>query len=135
MKAPLPSLAIQYAYYRSTVGLIEVGATTDALLTLYFVEEPRHESISSPLLALVTQQLTEYFAGTRTTFDLPLHFQGTAFQRQVWQQLLQVPYGQTLTYQDIANALANPKAVRGSWRGEWAESNFDYCPLSPDHRQ
>lgn len=112
MKAPLPSVSIQYVYYRSTVGLIEVGATADALVTLYFVEEPRHESRSSPLLALVTQQLTEYFAGTRTTFDLPLHFQGTAFQRQVWQQLRQVPYGQTLTYQDIANALGNPKAVR-----------------------
>ena len=109
---PLPTLSLQYAYYQSPVGLIEIGTTTAALSTLYFVEEPRYASTSSPLLALVIQQLTEYFASTRTTFELPLHFQGTAFQRQVWQQLLQVPYGQTLTYQDIANALGNPKAVR-----------------------
>ena len=112
MKARLQSLPMQYAYYPSPIGLIEVGATTDALVTLYFVEEPRQESSVSSLLVTVLQQLREYFAGTRTTFDLPLHFQGTAFQQQVWQQLLTVPYGQTLAYQDIANALGNPKAVR-----------------------
>lgn len=112
MKAHLQSLPMQYAYYPSPIGLIEVGATSDALVTLYFVEEPRQQSSGSPLLTTVIQQLGEYFAGTRTMFDLPLNFQGTAFQRQVWQQLLTVPYGQTLAYQEIANALGNPKAVR-----------------------
>ena len=112
MKEPLQSLPIQYAYYPSPIGLIEVGATRAALVTLYFVEEPRQENTSSSLLATVIHQLGEYFAGARATFDLSLHFQGTAFQRQVWQQLLTVPYGQTLSYQEIANALGNPKAVR-----------------------
>lgn len=112
MKEQVQGLPMQYAYYPSPIGLIEVGATHVALVTLYFVEEPRQESTSSALLATVIHQLGEYFAGARTTFDLPLHFQGTAFQRQVWQQLLTVPYGQTLAYQEIANALGNPKAVR-----------------------
>lgn len=112
MKEQGESLPMQYAYYPSPIGLIEVGATSTALVTLYFVEQPRQESSSSALLATVVQQLGEYFAGTRATFELPLHFQGTAFQRQVWQQLLTVPYGQTLAYQEIANALGNPKAVR-----------------------
>lgn len=105
-------VALYYSYYTSPVGLIELGATPTALVTLYFVEEPRYTSSASPLLATVSQQLAEYFAGTRRTFALPLDFVGTVFQRQVWQQLLCVPYGQTLSYQEIANALGNPKAVR-----------------------
>lgn len=112
MKEGLSGLPVQFAYYPSPIGLVELGATATALCTLYFVEEPRHESTASPLLALASQQLNEYFAGTRTTFDLPLDFHGTVFQRQVWQQLLTVPYGQTVSYQDIANTLGNPKAVR-----------------------
>lgn len=112
MKERFPGLPMQYAYYPSPIGLVELGATATALCTLYFVEEPRHESTTSPMLALAIQQLNEYFAGTRTTFELPLDFQGTVFQRQVWQQLLTVPYGQTVSYQEIANTLGNPKAVR-----------------------
>lgn len=112
MKNQGEPLALQYAYYPSPIGLIEIGATADALVTLYFVEEPRQATSAVPFQATVLQQLNEYFAGSRTTFELPLHFQGTAFQRQVWQQLLTVPYGKTFAYQEIANALGNPKAVR-----------------------
>ncbi|MCE7989106.1 MAG: methylated-DNA--[protein]-cysteine S-methyltransferase [Caldilinea sp. CFX5] len=106
----MPPLA--YAYYQSPIGLIEVGVTPDALVSLYFVEMPRHPDSSSPLLTTVVEQIADYFAGTRTVFTLPLHFVGTAFQQRVWQQLLTVPYGQTIPYQAIANALGNPKAVR-----------------------
>lgn len=105
-------LPLQYAYYPSPIGLVEVGATAEALTTLYFVEEPRHASQLSPILEAVLQQLVEYFASTRRVFALPLLFQGTTFQRNVWQYLLTVPYGQVLSYQAVANALGNPKAVR-----------------------
>jgi len=101
-----------YTYYQSPVGLLEVGATAAALVSLYFVETVRQPDTSSPMLTTVVEQLVEYFAGTRTSFTLPLHFVGTAFQQRVWQQLLTVPYGQTVPYQEIANALGNPKAVR-----------------------
>jgi len=103
---------IHYAYYTSPIGLIEVGVTSDALTTLFFVEDPRHEPGDSTLLNEVLQQLDEYFAGAHSAFTVPLSFQGTDFQRRVWQQLLTVPYGQTQSYQEIANALGNPKAVR-----------------------
>ena len=58
------------------------------------------------------RQLDEYFAGRRKTFDLPLRPQGTDFQRRVWNELLQIPYGQTATYGQIAKRIGNPNAAR-----------------------
>ena len=57
-------------------------------------------------------QLTEYFAGTRQEFDLPLGATGTPFQQQVWDALTTIPYGATVTYRDIAVAIGSPRAVR-----------------------
>lgn len=104
--------AIHFAYYPSPVGLIEVGATADALTALYFVAAPRQEAAQSALLDQVLHQLDEYFTQRRQRFDVPLAFQGTAFQQRVWTALLAVPYGETTSYQAIANVLGNPKAVR-----------------------
>lgn len=67
---------------------------------------------SSAVTVAAKQQLSDYFAGILQCFDLPLSPQGTAFQRAVWQQLQQVPFGTTQSYADIANAVANPKAMR-----------------------
>lgn len=104
--------ATHFAYYESPVGLVELGATTDALTVLYFVEEPRHETATTPILQRAIAELEAYFAGSLYKFTVPLSFHGTAFQKQVWQQLLTVPYGEATSYQSIANALDNPKAVR-----------------------
>ena len=57
-------------------------------------------------------QLTEYFNGTRTGFDLPLSPRGTDFQQKVWNALLTIPYGETRSYKDIAVQIGNPKATR-----------------------
>ena len=58
-------------------------------------------------------ELTEYFSGTRTTFRLPIAFTtGTPFQNSVWNALRDIPYGETRSYEDIAAAIGNPKAVR-----------------------
>ncbi len=57
-------------------------------------------------------QLSQYLAGQRKQFDLPLAPQGTHFQKQVWQELCAIPYGQVRCYQDIARAIGNPKAAR-----------------------
>ncbi len=58
------------------------------------------------------RQLEAYFRGERKRFDLPLAPRGTPFQRQVWQALGDIPYGEVVSYQDIARAIGNPKAVR-----------------------
>jgi len=64
------------------------------------------------LLRRAQNQLEEYFAGTRRVFDLPLAAQGTPFQRQVWQALAGIPYGQTLSYAELAARVQRPRAVR-----------------------
>lgn len=73
---------------------------------------PMQENPQHPTLLKTEQQLTEYFAGTREHFDLPLDFVGTEFQKQVWAALLTIPYGQTRSYRDIATQIGRPKAVR-----------------------
>ncbi|MCB0116229.1 MAG: methylated-DNA--[protein]-cysteine S-methyltransferase [Caldilineaceae bacterium] len=101
-----------YTYYTSPIGLIEIGGTETALTSLYFVDAPRQEVTSSPVLEDAMRQLDEYFRHLRQDFDLPLDLHGTEFQRSVWRQLLTVGYGATVAYLDIANALGNPKAIR-----------------------
>jgi methylated-DNA-[protein]-cysteine S-methyltransferase len=58
------------------------------------------------------RQLSEYLKGERKGFDLPLLIKGTTFQQQVWKALLEIPYGETRSYKQIAVAIGNPKAVR-----------------------
>jgi methylated-DNA-[protein]-cysteine S-methyltransferase len=58
------------------------------------------------------EQLDDYFAGRKVAFDLPLHANGTAFQKTVWQELLQIPYGTTISYAELARRIGNPGAFR-----------------------
>lgn len=69
-------------------------------------------SPNHPLLRQAAEQLTEYFAGERQRFELPLQPEGTDFQLQVWQALAEIPYGETRSYRDIAMRIDRPKAVR-----------------------
>ncbi|APZ49300.1 hypothetical protein BW721_06190 [Jeotgalibaca sp. PTS2502] len=72
----------------------------------------RMEEKATPLLMETERQITDYFKGKLTQFNLPLDTNGTVFQEQVWQALRDIPYGQVRSYQDIAIAIGNPKAVR-----------------------
>ena len=101
--------------YDSPIGPIEIHATDTAVSKVEFAGEQagEGEEVSAhPLLKEVRRQLDAYFAGDLHCFDLPLDLEGTPFQQQVWQHLLSVGYGQTASYQDIAVAIDNPKAVR-----------------------
>jgi methylated-DNA-[protein]-cysteine S-methyltransferase len=69
--------------------------------------DPRH-----PILLETERQLGEYFAGTRTRFDLPLEPGGSEFEKKVWQALTKIPYGRTRSYLDVAKAIGSPKACR-----------------------
>lgn len=66
----------------------------------------------TPLLADAVRQLDEYFAGNRKIFDIPLYLEGSPFQLKVWEALQAIPYGEVVTYKDIADSIGNPKAVR-----------------------
>ncbi|MBX9670128.1 MAG: methylated-DNA--[protein]-cysteine S-methyltransferase [Candidatus Obscuribacterales bacterium] len=71
-----------------------------------------NEDDSNPFLQTTQAELTEYFAGKRQEFSVPLDFLGTEFQKKVWTALLTIPYGKTKTYAEIALQIGNPKAVR-----------------------
>ena len=123
-------MSLSVMNYDSPIGSIEIYATDIAVSRVEYIGEQMGESeeesggesrspaLSSqeagahPLLEEVRRQLDAYFAGDLRCFDLPLALEGTPFQRQVWQQLLSVGYGQTASYQEIAAAIDNPKAVR-----------------------
>jgi AraC family transcriptional regulator of adaptative response/methylated-DNA-[protein]-cysteine methyltransferase len=69
-----------------------------------------------PILRQTKQQLDEYFAGPRTTFDLPLNQRGSAFQLATWSALCEIPYGETRSYSDMARRVGSPGAVRAIGR-------------------
>ncbi len=73
------------------------------------IEQPE---VVPPVLQTACRQLREYFEGHRTHFDFPIDPQGTEFQKTVWQALLDIPFGQTLSYMDLAKRLGDPKAIR-----------------------
>lgn len=100
-------------YLKTEIGWVEVSGTPDAITGINFVDEkyPDADGNSAAVQAGI-QQLREYFRGERTNFDLPLEFHGTAFQQKVWRALLDVPFGETASYGDIARAIGKPKAVR-----------------------
>nr|WP_270006395.1 methylated-DNA--[protein]-cysteine S-methyltransferase [Solirubrobacter deserti] len=85
------------------------------MTALYTAEHKRHVAVQPPsddAFDAVREQLDEYFAGTRTGFDLPLAPKGTAFEQAVWQRLTQIPFGETTTYGEIARELGSvPRAV------------------------
>lgn len=86
---------------------------------------------SSPVLERTKTQLDEYFAGGRKTFDIPLRPIGTAFQKEVWRALLEIPYGETRTYKEIAGQAGNVKAVRAVAQAIGANG---ICIIVPCHR-
>jgi methylated-DNA-[protein]-cysteine S-methyltransferase len=115
-----PSLTHYRATLNSPVGVLSLVATDSALIALVWRMhghsrvpfEQAAEDAEHPVLSETTRQLHEYFAGTRRSFELPLEFRGTDFQRRVWAALLEIPYGETRTYGQIAAQLGNPAAVR-----------------------
>ena len=104
----------------SPVGLLKLVAHDQALVAVLWENESPNrvrvatliEDQNHPVLLNTQQQLTEYFNQTRTIFDLALDFQGTDFQKKVWQALLTIPFGETRSYKQIAEQIGNVKAVR-----------------------
>ena len=100
-------------YYHSPLGWIEIQATHDALTTLVFCDERKDDVHSgSAILVECVRQLDAYFAGRLKNFDLPVRFEGTEFQKKVWNVLMDIPFGKTVSYGDVAKMLHHPKAMR-----------------------
>lgn len=101
-------------YHPTPVGLLRLCADDGGLCGIYFVrsEGESPAGTDSDLLRRAALELDEYFAGQRRVFDLPLSLHGTPFQRRVWEALLQIPYGQTRSYGQVAAMAGNAMASR-----------------------
>ncbi len=93
-------------------GNLLIQATTQGITQVDFIEVDQAELRPSELTTRCKKQLQQYFEGKRTSFDLPLDQQGTTFQKSVWHELTKIPFGQAVSYRDIADLLNNRKAVR-----------------------
>lgn len=90
-------------YYLSSIGVLELHTTDSYLTQLVFCAEMGVSSLYIPeVMRTCITQLDEYFGGIRRSFDLPLYIKGTIFQESVWRELLMIPYGQTISYKQLA---------------------------------
>jgi len=99
-------------YYKSPIGILEIELKNNVILGLKVVESCSNISERTGYFEEVAKQLDEYFAGERTKFELSISPKGTDFQKKVWAELLKIPYGETKSYQEIAEAIGNTNAQR-----------------------
>jgi methylated-DNA-[protein]-cysteine S-methyltransferase len=110
---------MNYCYLDTPIGPLLIAGDAEAVRRIYFPKRGKAhrpergwtESSTGPVHE-AARQLREYFEGRRTGFDLPLDPEGTPFQRTVWRHLQGIPYGQTISYGELARRAGNPKASR-----------------------
>ena len=118
---------INIQYYKTSVGELLLGSFEDKLCLLDYRYRKMRNAVdkriqtaakanyverSNEVTETAKQQIDEYLAGNRTTFDIPLIMFGTDFQKRVWKALIEVPYGATSSYLQLAKSINNEKAVR-----------------------
>ena len=102
------------AIISSPLGNLLIVENENQITGLAFTEDESAPLPDNELLSLTKYQLDEYFAGQRQEFMLALKPNGTDFQQKVWQELLLIPYGTTVSYQEVANRLGDPKCIRAA---------------------
>ncbi|MBE0424096.1 MAG: methylated-DNA--[protein]-cysteine S-methyltransferase, partial [Lutibacter sp.] len=100
-------------YYKTPIGTAKIVGNENGISAVTVIDEALETSAEIPEILLdCVQQLDEYFNGTRREFNLKLNLQGTEFQKRVWTELLNVPYGKTRTYLEQSKQLGDAKAIR-----------------------
>jgi methylated-DNA-[protein]-cysteine S-methyltransferase len=109
---------MNYCYLETPIGILLI-AGDEAIREIHFPKNGRAirpdgdwTESSRGVVGDAARQLKEYFAGKRVDFDLPLAPEGTSFQRAVWQRLREIPYGETISYGELAKRVGNPNASR-----------------------
>lgn len=125
-------------YIQSPLGELEISATQDYLTSILFVDaqkKPSPRNVETDFVPEIinqyTQQISEYFAGTRQEFDLKIQHVGTDFQKLVWEKLETIPFGKTISYSELSRRIGNEKAIRavGTTNG-----NNKFNIIVPCHR-
>jgi methylated-DNA-[protein]-cysteine S-methyltransferase len=109
---------LYYTYYESPVGLLKIAATELHIAEISFIDKKEQIIYGEPGVSDVmhqcTEELIEFFNGGRRSFTVPIHQDGTDFQTRVWNQLIAIPYGRTISYMDLSKCLGDPKAIRAA---------------------
>ena len=128
---------IQYMM-RSKIGTIYLVASDLGLRSLSFKEQPiptlqsfNDSSMKERIISSALQELEEYFLGKRRVFNLSIDIKGTDFQKNVWKELQKIPYGKTVSYEDVAINIQNQKATRAVGT---ANAKNPLCIIIPCHR-
>jgi len=110
------------SYCDSPLGELEITANENAITAVLFVgswkqkeyqpERKPESPEKSELISQCIKELREYFDGKRQTFEVPFEHNGTAFQLKVWEKLFEIPFGQTISYQELSRRIGNEKAIR-----------------------
>ena len=123
-------------FYQTKIGEIGIGEENGAIVRVTFGREmgglpADFVMVETPLTKLTAVEIREYLEGKRRTFDVPLEMKGTEFQKKVWKALLDIPYGKTATYGQIAAAAGSPQGGRAVGR---ANHDNPIAILVPCHR-
>ena len=108
-------------YYDSPVGPLKISASGGYICEVLFwkngntdlLEQSANQEAPAVLQQCISQ-LTEYFSGSRRTFELPIQQEGTEFQKRVWNELLLIPFGKTISYLELSKRLGDVKAIRAA---------------------
>lgn len=99
-------------YYQTKIGRIKIAQEGDAIVEINVTDSEKESERETPLIKKTIKELKEYLEGKRKIFDIPIDTQGTEFQEKVWNALLEIPYGETKSYEDIAKMVGCPKGAR-----------------------
>jgi methylated-DNA-[protein]-cysteine S-methyltransferase len=113
-------MSLVYKLIESPIGKLKLVASDKGLVAILWENDrPRRVRLSelvedqlNPVLVETERQIGEYFAGKRKAFSIPLDMRGTRFQKDVWEALLAIPFGETRSYGQLAKQLGNPAATR-----------------------
>ena len=98
--------------------MLKMGGTDSYISELTFVDNPEQVTHGEPGISEVmhqcTEELIEFFNGKRRNFDIPVYQEGTVFQQRVWGELLNIPFGRTISYLDLAKSLGDVKVIRAA---------------------
>ena len=106
------------AYYGSPLGPIRLRANEACITELHFMDKDElasaPDAVMPPVLQQCLEELIAYFQGTLKNFNVPVQQEGTVFQQRVWSELLNIPFGKTISYLTLAKRLGDPKAIRAA---------------------
>lgn len=112
-------MTLTTVHYKTPIGIAKIIGNENGIQSISVLDGDKDVSTSLEMTKSVPKhlincvnQLDEYFSGKRTEFDLKLNPKGTGFQKQVWQELLNIPYGKTRTYLEQTKKIGDPKAIR-----------------------